>query len=448
MKINFFLQNPHKDITSIEAVVRYKGKRYKIAIGASVNPEYWDSSIKRVKVKKEYKEAQAINLIISKSDRKLSEFFDDCSLHNTIPTLTEVRSHLHDDHQIQPPHFHKNPTNDQLEKLNPYFLPFLKTYYEENYTGHTYNKYQTTYNWLARYEKKFRKKLSYDDINLDFYTHFKKWVLSSSYKPKKDAEPVNYSLNYFGSLIKCIKKVMNVTGPHSRLKLHNNIEFKHEDFKVEHETADTIYLSLEELMKLHEFKPNVHNIGPITNDLRVENRLRKVDALNNAKNKFLIGAFTALRVSDFNRLGEVNIKENFIRIKPKKGTRKNEDVVIPIHPIIREILDNGFDIKTKISDQNINQHIKEVCQLIGLDEMVSVTRTEGNSIVERTFKKYELVTSHTARRSGATNMYLAGIPSISIMKITGHRTEKSFLKYIKISQEENARLLAGHKFFQ
>ncbi len=443
MKTLFFLKDSSKNKSAINAIIRFKGQRYKLATGISVETRYWDTDQKRAKVKKEYPDAEVINIRLSRFDRKMDEFLEKCILEKIVPTLQELKTTITDDE------------NDPVKVSVPekkiksqLFLEFFKSYFEENYIGQTYNKYQTTYNWLARYEKKFRKKLTFEDINLDFYTHFKKWVLSSSYKPKKDAEPVNYSLNYFGSLIKCIKKIMNVTGPHSRLKLHDNIEFKHEDFKVEHETADTIYLSLDELQKLHEFKPDVYNIAPITHDMRVENRLRKVAALNNAKNKFLIGAFTALRVSDFNRLSEVNIKENFIRIKPQKGTRKNEDVVIPIHPIIREILDNGFDIRTKISDQNINQHIKEACQLIGLDEMVSLTRTEGNSIVERTSRKYELVTSHTARRSGATNMYLAGIPSISIMKITGHKTEKSFLKYIKISQEENARLLAGHKFFQ
>lgn len=443
MKTLFFLKDSSKKKSAINAIIRFKGQRYKLATGISVETAYWDTDQKRAKLKKEYPDAEVINICLSRFDRKMDELLEKCLLEKVVPTLQELKTALIDNEndpvKIIVPEQKKEP---QL------FLDFFKSYYEENYSGQTFNKYKTTYNWLVRYEKTFRRKLSFDNINLDFYTHFKKWVLSSSYKPKKHAEPVNYSLNYFGSLIKCIKKIMNATGPHSRLKLHDNIEFKHEDFKVEHETADTIYLSIDELQKLHRFKPDVYNIAPIIHDLRVENRLRKVSALNNAKNKFLIGAFTALRVSDFNRLSEVNFKENFIRIKPKKGTRKNEDVVIPIHPIIREILDNDFDIRTKISDQNINQHIKEVCQLIGLDEMVSVTRTEGSSIVERTSRKYELVTSHTARRSGATNMYLAGIPSISIMKITGHKTEKSFLKYIKISQEENARLLAQHKFFR
>jgi integrase len=65
-----------------------------------------------------------------------------------------------------------------------------------------------------------------------------------------------------------------------------------------------------------------------------------------------------------------------------------------------------------------------------------------------TKEKWELVSSHTARRTGATNMYKAGIPTLAIMKVTGHTSESSFLKYINISKEENARMLAEHPYFK
>ena len=59
-----------------------------------------------------------------------------------------------------------------------------------------------------------------------------------------------------------------------------------------------------------------------------------------------------------------------------------------------------------------------------------------------------LVISHTARRSGATNMYLAGIPTFRIMLLTGHTTEESFFKYIRIGKEENANVLSEYPFFK
>ena len=77
-----------------------------------------------------------------------------------------------------------------------------------------------------------------------------------------------------------------------------------------------------------------------------------------------------------------------------------------------------------------------------------ISTTKGGIKQNVSFKKHELITVHTARRSFATNAYLMNIPPISIMKITGHKTERAFLKYIKISQEDNANKLINHPFFK
>ena len=68
--------------------------------------------------------------------------------------------------------------------------------------------------------------------------------------------------------------------------------------------------------------------------------------------------------------------------------------------------------------------------------------------VKKVIPKHDLIKTHTARRSGATNMYLAGIPSIDIMKITGHKTEREFLKYIRVTKEETAEMLSNHSYFK
>jgi len=181
------------------------------------------------------------------------------------------------------------------------------------------------------------------------------------------------------------------------------------------------------------------------NKIKINNVRQKVKALELARGRFLIGAFTALRVSDFTRIEDLNIKDNLIRIR----TDKNDyPVVIPVHWVVREILDKGYDLSQKVSDQKINKQIKILCRYAGIKESVALTKFESGKRIDTVKDKCDWVTTHTARRSGATNMFKAGIPSISIMKITGHHTEKSFLKYIKITQEENAQLLSEHSFFK
>ena len=74
-------------------------------------------------------------------------------------------------------------------------------------------------------------------------------------------------------------------------------------------------------------------------------------------------------------------------------------------------------------------------------------RQIGRQRVSKLIPKYQFISSHTARRTAATNMYLAGIVPYRIMLVTGHKTEKSFFRYIRITREENVKVLAKHKFF-
>lgn len=101
---------------------------------------------------------------------------------------------------------------------------------------------------------------------------------------------------------------------------------------------------------------------------------------------------------------------------------------------------------TPINKLLFNKLIKEVCKAVGIDGP-----TEGAVMNVRTkrkeagvFPKYMLVSSHTCRRSFATNLYLMNFPTLSIMKITGHTTESSFLSYIKVTPKEHAQKLLEH----
>jgi len=57
------------------------------------------------------------------------------------------------------------------------------------------------------------------------------------------------------------------------------------------------------------------------------------------------------------------------------------------------------------------------------------------------------VSTHTARRSFATNAYLDGIPAKQIMFITGHAKESTFFNYIHITQKQSAAQLSNETFF-
>ena len=91
-----------------------------------------------------------------------------------------------------------------------------------------------------------------------------------------------------------------------------------------------------------------------------------------------------------------------------------------------------------MTNQVMNRHLKQIGRLAKIDSNFDTYHTSGKGRVKQTFKKWELMHTHTARRSFATNMYKRGLDCSMIMAITGHSSEKVFLNYIKISNEENA----------
>jgi predicted metal-dependent RNase len=153
-----------------------------------------------------------------------------------------------------------------------------------------------------------------------------------------------------------------------------------------------------------------------------------------------------MRYGDYSGLENLKHTDKFITKRTKKTGAK---VVIPMHWVIREILERRGNMLPKaVSNQKLNDALKELGQLADITDEIELTVTRAGKQVTTRRPKYELMTTHTARRSGCTNMYLAGIDIYTIMGFSGHTTEKSFRKYIKIKQEENAQRFLEHPFFK
>lgn len=95
----------------------------------------------------------------------------------------------------------------------------------------------------------------------------------------------------------------------------------------------------------------------------------------------------------------------------------------------------------------MNKYLKIIGEFAGIDDSVIITKTRAGIRTKVKIPKYELIKTHVGRKTFATHAFLEGVPTLSIMKITGHKTETEFLKYVKVSQEENAVSLSNHKFF-
>jgi integrase len=152
-----------------------------------------------------------------------------------------------------------------------------------------------------------------------------------------------------------------------------------------------------------------------------------------------------LEDSDLSTINAENITndECFFKIK----TIKTEEYVeIPIHAQVKRIMKkykgvNSNSLPEAISNQKMNKYLKEIGELAKLDENISYIENKGNKRIQMKANKFDLITCHTARRSFATNEFNAGTPPNLIMSITGHRTEKAFLTYIKTTKTQKANKL-------
>lgn len=254
-----------------------------------------------------------------------------------------------------------------------------------------------------------------------FYDSFVRYMYAQGYKQ-----------NTIATRVKCIKSVINSLPMAERV----GCEFvEPKKCAAVMEDIDNIALNEKELQALAalDLADNAH--------------------LDRVRDQFLLLAWTGCRYSDLGKLSRKYIVnedgDSYFSLEQQKTGAK---VVIPILPPIVPILEKyDYQPPRPISNQRFNDYIKEVAQLADLDDEVVTTHTQQDKgeftpgRVETRRPKWQAVTAHTARRSFATNMYKRGFPTLAIMAITGHKTEKSFLTYIKVTEAENATMVL-HQF--
>ncbi|MEI7585558.1 phage integrase SAM-like domain-containing protein [Runella sp.] len=175
-------------------------------------------------------------------------------------------------------------------------------------------------------------------------------------------------------------------------------------------------------------------------------------ALDAIRDAYVIQCYTGLRRGDLKVLlsnpkqfiADQNGKKYFRIVTSKTDTV----VVIPVSNKILNILERRDWRFKSYSIQLYNRGIKKVGQLAGLIKPIEIQYTKNGQKTKEIQPKYELMSSHTARRSFATNAFLAGIPTLKIRQITGHTTESSFMVYIRADGMQSAQTIVDDPFFR
>lgn len=195
------------------------------------------------------------------------------------------------------------------------------------------------------------------------------------------------------------------------------------EFDTRREETDSIYLTENEILQLLEIKEF---------DDPVHEQVRDV---------FVVGCFTGMRFSDYSRIDTSAIRNNRLEFIQMKTGKK---VTIPIHPIVNSILEKYKNILPKVPKNNeFNRIIKVVGEKLPFLHIPFIKQvTYGRERKEIVAMKYTFLQTHTARRSFCTNEYLRNTDTDLIMAISGHGSQKSFERYVQVTREQKADLVA------
>ena len=338
----------------------------------------------------------------------------------------------------------KRPRQQKCSTLNEYISLYVKqiatgerqTERGRNYARSTVRTVRYSLRQFTLFQESSGREYDFPDIDMAFFYDY------TSYLKRK-----GFSINSVGKSIRDLKVILRAAEAEG---FKPNSAWKSKKFKGTRVEVDSIYLTLEDLQKM----------------MNVDFSMLSPEH-EQARDIFMVGVWTAQRISDYNHIKRDDfdtLTRNILREEPdpehpgsvvsviaqekityvkNRQKKTGAKVSIPCNEALRAILEK-YDYRIPhLPDQVVNRDIKEVARAAGLTDTVEIETTKGGIPKKERIPKWQLVYSHTARRTGATLMYLAGVDLYDIMKITGHTTPAMLRKYIKADSLEVVEKLAG-----
>lgn len=445
MKYSFVLDKPKSDKPTFIFVMGTFGDRLKYSLKEKINPGNWDLQHRRpfpVKDKKLNEELKALKSKLDRIQERLDELIRESKRTGKALLKSTVEREL--DYLVGKPlksssFFQKTGINIELElsgsKSKKTIDKIIKAKVDNDSsdffqaaviiinqleTGEILTdqgkqfSWQTITNYIqsVRNVHEFKPGVKLSDIDMNFYRQF-----------IKDMNKKELSLNSQGAHIKCLKRILSISLERG---WHSNPISLNKDFRTPGEETDDIALTEEELTLLF--------------DKRLINKGMEI-----ARDWFILDAYTGLRISDIQRLNDKNnLTKNFIIISNEKT---DAPVQIPLHRKARAIIKKWKGFPPKVTDQHINREIKKAAELCKINDKVLYTITKGGKRQDFYYKKYEMISNHTARRSFITNLRKNGVPDSIVMRLAGIVKPATLAKYDKLTAEEAAKIAMQHSFF-
>lgn len=363
----------------------------RISTGHSIYPKHW--SKKNKNVLSADSNATAINKDLKFLQNRILEIYTTAKSEDLQPDLNYIQE------QLEP----STPTNTNKEFWTVY------SYYLESkrrdFTKNTVVKFNALKTHLIQFENERKIPLELDKITIRTMDELQEYFYEI-------AELNNQTTaKYLGTF----KMFLNWA---VRDKHTDNTDFREFKIKQQPDTTKAVFTEAD-MDKLKGFKDS------------------NKKHLENVRDLLLISCLTGLRYSDYTSIKPVHLinhQGNYhLRLLQKKT---NEYVEIPLNDealtLINKFIDGSIHA---ISNQKMNAYAKELCKQVGIDEDFEKIQFKGNIKIAKVVPKYDAITTHTGRRTFATNLLQKGIPAEVVMKFTGHKDYNSFNKYVNIPRQ-------------
>jgi len=401
---------------------REKRKKYiplKYPTGKKIKPAQWiDRPVYRVK-KDVTSDGFMINVHLERLQDKVQQVYYEFERSGIVPTPAQLKERL--DIEL------KGKDKIPSKSFNEYVQLFINeaaegkrlTFGKTRYRPLSIKNLKGFQSQITEYQKSRNIILSFEQINVNFLDDFVEFFNQKG-----------YSQNTIARHIKHLKLIMRSAKQEG---MHNNVAFESKLFRVAQIKVDPVYLNEKELKLLYQLD------------------LSKQVQLEITRDVFLLGCYLAQNYTDYKAVKKKNLtvlgdgRKALIIYQIRNG----KEVIVPLRHEAEAILEKYNYELPSTNEQKINERLQIIGKMAGIDDPVNIVINKGGRKSEKTLPKYHFIKTHTARRSGCINMYLANVPTVEIMAISGHKTERDLLHYIKNSNKEweVAHKLSSHPYF-
>ena len=417
--IIFTLESRKKDgVLIVENVpirmrVNFASKRIEFTTGYRIDAEKWDTDKQRVRngcTNKLKQSASEINDSLLGYYTEVQEIFKKFEVEEIMPTPEQIKEAFNALHK---PIEEVKPRKSTPNAFYKVFDEFVRDCGRQNdWTDSTYEKFAAVKNHLMNFR---------DGLTFDF---FDEKGLNDYVTYLRDVKEMRNST--IGKQLSFLKWFLRWA---FKKGLHQNNAYDSYKPKLKSTQKKIIFLTWEELNKLREFEIPAAK-----------------QALDRVRDVFLFQCFTGLRYSDVFNLRRSDIKGDYIEVTTVKTS---DSLIIELNKHSKAILDKYKDVSFEddkvlpvITNQKMNDYLKELAELAGIDEPVRQTYYRGNERIDEVTPKYALLGTHAGRRTFICNALALGIPPQVVMKWTGHSDYKAMKPYIDIADDIKANAMS------